>query len=104
MLGGIGVRRVDSGESKSHCSLARIGRITGIVGTVLSVLAIVAFIVVAAALDATEDSLDGSVDRIREEIEGIEVPSTPDVSFPDVSPSRDGGEPGVDSGGLDAPD
>ena len=71
VLGNMGIRRVDSGEAEGHRALAYIGRISGIVGTVLSVLAIIAFIVVAAALDATEDSLDGIVDRVREEIEGV---------------------------------
>ena len=67
----------------------------------LSVLAIVAFIVVAAALDATEDSLDGIVDRVREEIEGVDLPDAPDVNSPDVNPPGGSGEPGGDSGGLE---
>ena len=74
VLGNMGIKRVDSGETDSHRSLANLGRVCGIVGAVLSALALIAFVVVSAALDATEDSLDGIVDRIREEIEGVDVP------------------------------
>ncbi|MGZ5387817.1 MAG: FHA domain-containing protein [Solirubrobacterales bacterium] len=82
VLGGMGARRADAAGARGHRALASLGRITGVVGTILSVIAIVAFIVVAAALDATEDSLDGIVDRIREEIEGVDLPDTPETDAP----------------------
>jgi hypothetical protein len=72
VLGTIGRRRADAGEGQG--ALARIGRITGVVGAILSVLAIVAFIVISVVLDVTEDSLDGIVESVRDEIEGVDVP------------------------------
>jgi hypothetical protein len=99
VLANLGVRKVDKGETGSHRAFANLGRITGIVGAVLSTFALVAFLVVTVALDATEDSLDGIVDSVREEIEGVDVPDAPDVNAPDV-PSSDGGN---DSGGVQAP-
>jgi hypothetical protein len=75
VCGGIGARRPDAAGARTHRTLATVGRISGWIGVVLSALAILAFIVVAAALDATEDSLDGIVERIREEIEGIDPPN-----------------------------
>jgi hypothetical protein len=98
VLGNIGMRRVDKGESDSHRALANLGRITGIIGTVLSVFALIAFFLVAALLDATEDNLADLIDRVREEIEGVDVPDAPDVDAPDA-PDVDGGG---DSGGVDA--
>ena len=88
MLGNIGMRKVDRGETDSHRALANLGRICGIIGAVLSVIALIAFVVVAALLDATEDSLDGIVDSIREEIEGVDVdlPDTPEIDAPDAAP------------------
>lgn len=80
VLGTMGRRRADAGEGQG--ALARIGRITGIVGTALSVLAIVAFIVASVVLDVTEDSLDGIVEGIRDEIEGVDVPDGVDVPAP----------------------
>lgn len=73
VLGSMGARRVDRGESDKHRAFATLGRVCGIIGAVLSVLALLAFILVSALLDATEeslDSLDGIVDAIREEVEG----------------------------------
>ena len=76
VLGRMGIRRADRGDG--HRALARIGRITGWAGTLLSLLALVAFVLVVALLDTTEDNLDGIVERIREEIEGVDIPdSTP---------------------------
>jgi FHA domain len=106
VLGTIGIRNVDRGRATSHRGLARIGRIIGLVGAILSLLALIAFLVVAVALDATEDSVSGIVDRVRDEIDGIEVP---DVNAPDVSPdpnAPDVNAPdtgGGDSGGAPAP-
>lgn len=74
VLGNIGTRKVDRGEADSHRALANLGRLSGIVGTVLSAAALIAFVIVAAALDATEDSLDGIVEAIRDEIEGVDAP------------------------------
>ena len=85
VLGSLGIRRADRGDR--HRGLARVGRACGLIGAILSVLALVAFILVSALLDVTEDSLDGIVETIREEIEGG-VPDAPDL---------DG------SGGTDAP-
>jgi hypothetical protein len=78
ILGTIGIRRADRGDG--HRGLARIGRITGIVGTLLSLLALIAFILVIALLDTTEDNLDGIIERIREEIEGVDLPDSNDRS------------------------
>jgi FHA domain len=91
VLGSVGMRKVDRGETESFRGLAHLGRITGIIGVVLSTLALIAFVLVAALLDTTEDSLSGVIDRIQEEIEGVEVP---DVETPDT---------GGDSGGAEAP-
>jgi len=87
VLGKIGMRRVDRGETGKHRSLAHLGRITGIIGTVLSVIAIVAVVLVGALLDAGEDSLSDLIDRISEEIGGADVP---EVDAPDVPDAGDG--------------
>jgi hypothetical protein len=76
VLGTMGRRRAEAGQG--HGALASIGRITGIIGVVLSVFAIVAFIVVSVVLDVTEDSLDGIVEALRDEIEGVDVPDAPE--------------------------
>jgi hypothetical protein len=105
VLGTIGIRNADR-RQQSHRGLARLGRITGWVGTLLSILAVIVFIVVATALDATESSVSGLIDAVRDEIEGIEVPdvNTPDVNAPDVNaPDQSGNEPGGESGGTPAP-
>jgi FHA domain len=75
VLGGIGIRNADS-DKQGHRALARAGRISGFIGAVLSVLALIAFLVASVALEATEeglDSLDGIVESISDEIEGVEV-------------------------------
>jgi pSer/pThr/pTyr-binding forkhead associated (FHA) protein len=96
VLGTIGMRNVDRGRADSHRGLAHLGRVTGVIGTILSVLALVVFLVVATALDATEDSLSGLVDQVRDEIEGVE---TPDINAPDVNPpDSSGGESGETTG------
>jgi pSer/pThr/pTyr-binding forkhead associated (FHA) protein len=112
VLGGIGIRNADRKDA-GHRGLARLGRITGWIGTILSILALIAFIVVATLLDVTADSADnvnGLVDAIRDEIEGIEVPdvnvpdvNAPDVDSPDVNAPDSGGEPGGESGGTPTP-
>jgi len=106
VLGTIGMRNVDRGRADSHRGLAHLGRITGWIGAILSVLALIAFLVVAAALDATEDSLSGLIDQVRDEIEGVEAPdlnapdlNAPDVNAPDVNPPDSGG---VESGGSES--
>jgi hypothetical protein len=87
VLATIAIRNVDRGKADGFRGLARIGRITGIIGTILSVLALIVFVVVATALDTTERSLSGLIDRVQEEIEGVEVPdvNAPDVDSPDVN-------------------
>jgi pSer/pThr/pTyr-binding forkhead associated (FHA) protein len=106
VLGTIGMRNVDRGRADSHRGLAHLGRITGWIGAILSVLALIVFLVVAAALDATEDSLSGLIDQVRDEIEGVEAPdlNAPDVSAPDVNPPDSGGveSGGSESGGAEA--
>jgi pSer/pThr/pTyr-binding forkhead associated (FHA) protein len=111
VLGTIGIRNVDRGKADGFRGLARIGRITGITGTILSVLALIAFVVVATALDTTERSLSGLIDRVQEEIEGVEVPDvdapdvdSPDVNGPDAPDAPNLEEPGGDSGGAEPPD
>ena len=95
VLGSIGIRNADR-RRLGHRALARIGRFTGWIGTLLSVLVVITFIVVAAALHSTEHSLNGLVDRIRDEIDKVDVP---DVNSPDV-PSRSGND---SNGGTSAP-
>jgi hypothetical protein len=101
VLGTIGMRNVDRGKADSHRGLAHLGRVTGMIGAILSVLALLVFVVVATALDATEDSVSGLVDEVRDEIEGVE---TPDINAPDVdAPDTGGVEPGgSESGGSEA--
>jgi hypothetical protein len=78
-VGTIGIRNADRKQA-GHRPLARIGRFTGFVGTILSVVAVIVFIAVAAALHTTESSLTGLVDRIKAEIDKVDVPKTPDVN------------------------
>jgi hypothetical protein len=106
VLGTIGMRNVDRGRADSHRGLAHLGRVTGVIGAILSVLALLVFVVVATALDATEDSLSGLVDEVRDEIEGVDTPDvdtpdvdTPDVNAPDVNAPDSGG---VESGGSES--
>ena len=73
VLGGIGVRRIDQGRSDAHRALARIGRASGILGALLSSLALIAFVAAIVILDVTEDSLDGVIETIREELEATEL-------------------------------
>ncbi|MDP9188955.1 MAG: hypothetical protein M3O25_06875, partial [Actinomycetota bacterium] len=75
VLGKMGVRRVDRGESESHRALARFGRVSGVIGTVLSVLALLAWLLVAVLLDAAVDNLTDLIDRVEEEIDGVDVDS-----------------------------
>jgi pSer/pThr/pTyr-binding forkhead associated (FHA) protein len=83
VLGGIGKRKVDRGETRSGRGLASVGRICGIIGTILSAIALVAFILVAVLLETAEDSLSGLIDSVRDEIEGTDV-DVPDVEAPEV--------------------
>jgi pSer/pThr/pTyr-binding forkhead associated (FHA) protein len=106
VLGTIGIRNAD--RNRGHRAPARIGRFTGIVGTFLSVIAVIVFIVVAAALHSTEHSVSGLIDRIRDEIDKVDVPdvNAPDVNAPDVdSPNAPSQSSGGDdnSGGTAAP-
>jgi hypothetical protein len=104
VLGTIGIRNADR-RQQGHRRLARLGRITGWVGTLLSILAIIVFIVVATALNATESSVSGLIDAVRDEIEGIEVPDVnpPDVNAPDVNAPEPNPPGGDNSGGTAAP-
>jgi pSer/pThr/pTyr-binding forkhead associated (FHA) protein len=95
VLGSIGIRNADR-RQVGHRGLARIGRFTGWIGTLLSVLAVIVFIVVAAALHSTEHSVNGLIDRIRDEIDKVDVP---DVNTPTV-PSRSNDN---SNGGTSAP-
>jgi hypothetical protein len=94
VLGTIGIRNADR-RQLGHRGLARIGRITGILGTLISILAVIVFIVVATALHTTESSVSGLIDRIRDEIDKVDVPdvSPPDVNSPDA-PNPSGGDNG----------
>ncbi|HEY4590497.1 MAG TPA: DUF4190 domain-containing protein, partial [Thermoanaerobaculia bacterium] len=71
ILGTIGIRNADR-RQRGHRGLARIGRFTGFLGTFLSILAVIVFIVVATALHATESSVGGLIDRIRDEINKVD--------------------------------
>jgi FHA domain len=84
VLGTIGIRNADR-RQRGHRAPAGIGRLTGIVGTLLATLALILFIVVAAALHTTESSVSGLIDRIRDEIDKVDVPdvNAPDVTAPD---------------------
>jgi hypothetical protein len=101
VLGTIGIRNADR-RQLGHRGLARIGRVTGWIGTFLSILAVIVFIVVATALHSTEHSLNGLIDRIRDEIDKVDVP---DVNSPDVNAPNSSGPSGGDndSGGTAAP-
>jgi hypothetical protein len=100
VLGSIGIRNADR-RQVGHRALARIGRITGWIGTLLSILAVIVFIVVATALHSTEHSVSGLIDRMRDEIDKVDVPDVnpPDVNTPNApSPSNDNS-----NGGTSAP-
>jgi hypothetical protein len=73
-LGTIGIHNADR-RQRGHRAPARIGRLTGIVGTFLATVAVIVFIVVAAALHSTEHSVSGLIDRIKHEIDKVDVPS-----------------------------
>jgi hypothetical protein len=96
ILGTIGIRNADR-RQLGHRGLARIGRFTGFLGTFLSILAVIVFIVVATALHATESSVGGLIDRIRDEINKVDVP---DVNPPNA-PNPSGGD--STSGGTAPP-
>jgi FHA domain len=85
VLGTIGIRNAN--RQRGHRVPARVGRLTGIIGTSLATIALIVFIVVAAALDTAESSVGGLIDRIRDEIDQVDVPEiqTPDVNAPDVN-------------------
>jgi pSer/pThr/pTyr-binding forkhead associated (FHA) protein len=71
VLGTIGIRNADR-KGAGHRPLARIGRFTGFLGTFLSIIAVIVFIVVATALHATESSVSGLVDQVKDEINNAE--------------------------------
>jgi hypothetical protein len=100
VLGTIGIRNSDRRQS-GHRGLARIGRSTGILGTVLSLIAVIVFVVVAAALHSTEQSVGGLINRIKDEINKVNVPNvkSPNVNAPNPPSSSSGGS----SGGTAAP-
>ena len=79
VLGSIGKRKVDKGESDRHRGWAVFGQVTGIIGTVLSVLALILFFIVTAFLDTTSDSLKGLINSVRDEIQKKNIP---DVQVP----------------------
>src|SRR5262249_7998639 len=99
VLGTIAIRNVDRGKVAGSRGLAKIGRITGWVGTTLSILALIAYLVVVAVIGPTGKSIGDMVDRVRDEINGVEVP---DVNSPDASSVSAPGSSGSggDTGGL----
>jgi hypothetical protein len=101
VLGTIGIRNADR-RRLGHRGLASIGRFTGFLGTFLSILAVIVFIVVATALDTTESSVSGLIDRIDDEIDKVDVPdvNTPDLNTPDAPNPSNGEE---SNGGTSAP-
>jgi hypothetical protein len=78
VLGTIGQRKVDRGETTRMRSLATAGRIFGIIAAVLAALILIVLVIVNAALDAGADNLQGLIDEIEAEIEGgasgVDVP------------------------------
>jgi hypothetical protein len=92
VLGTIGIHNADR-RQRGHRAPARIGRVTGWVGTFLATLALFVFIVVAAALHSTEHSVSGLIDRIKQEINKVDVPNvnSPDVNAPHTSGGNAGG-------------
>jgi hypothetical protein len=102
VLGTIGTRSADR-RQLGHRGLARLGRLTGWIGTLLSILAVIVFVVVATALHTTESSVSGLINRIKDEINKVDVPkvNTPDVNTP--SNSSGGGSGASNSGGTGAP-
>jgi FHA domain len=101
VLGTIGIHNADR-RQLGHRGLARLGRVTGWIGTLLSILAVIVFIVVATALHSTEHSVNGLIDRIRDEIDKVDVP---DVNAPDVNAPNSNSSGGSDgsSGGTSSP-
>jgi FHA domain len=87
VLGTIGIRNADR-RQLGHRGLARLGRFTGWVGTLLSILAVIVFIVVATALHTTESSVSGLIDRIKQEINKVDVPNV----NPPNAPKSSGGD------------
>jgi pSer/pThr/pTyr-binding forkhead associated (FHA) protein len=85
VLGTIGIHHADR-RQRGHRVPARIGRFTGWIGTLLAILALIVFVVVAAALHSTEHSVGGLVNRIKQEIDKVDVPSDRQAA-----PSRSGG-------------
>jgi hypothetical protein len=75
VLGTLGIRNADR-RQLGHRALARLGRFTGWIGTLLSIIAVVVFIIVAAALHTTEHSVSGLIDRIHDEIDKVNSPSS----------------------------
>jgi FHA domain-containing protein len=73
ILGTIGIH--NAARRRGHRAPARIGRFTGWIGTFLATLALIVFVVIAAALHRTEHSVAGLVDRIKQEIDKVDVPS-----------------------------
>jgi hypothetical protein len=81
VCGSIGKRAVDSGEKSGLRGLALAGQVLGIVGLVISAVAIVALLILNALLDAGAESLQGLIDEVRSEIEGIPLPD--DLQVPE---------------------
>src|SRR5262245_25723120 len=88
VLGTIGIRNADR-RQLGHRTPARIGRVTGFLGTLISILAVIVFIVVATALHTTESSVSGLVDRIKHEINKVDVPDVNPPSDRQAKPSTD---------------
>jgi FHA domain-containing protein len=89
VLGTIGIRNADR-RQLGHRPWARIGRLAGFLGTFLSIAAVIVFIVVATALDTTESSVSGLIDRINREIDKVDAPDVHTPNRPDQS-GNDGG-------------
>ncbi len=78
VLGSIGRRKVDRGETTRMRGLATAGRTFGIIAAVLAALILIVLMIVNVALDAGADNLRGLIDEIEAEIKGgaseVEVP------------------------------
>ena len=89
VLGTIGRRKVDRGETTRMRGLAVAGRMFGIIGAALSALILIVLLAVNAALDAGADNLSGLIDEIEAEIEGrASDVEAPEIEAPQPAPEE----------------
>jgi hypothetical protein len=72
--GSAGKRSVDSGRASGLRSVALAGQVFAVVGVVLSTLLIALLLIFNQIVGAGADSLEGLIDEVRSEIEGVPLP------------------------------